>query len=205
MRREAAFLAVALSFLLTLASCSNDAAVVGIETSGGAAPAGGQATTFSRFDPATIPLIGEAIPGTCEASAAVASAYRCTAENTLFDPCFALADGRLICSPNPVSQTYAVLIDPGGALPVADAPDADANPFLIELEGEVQVCALRTAAEPVSVGGVVALYDCDAPYTYVVGFEKAQSLWEAAVFVLDPNTGSWSGKLPRPVLRAWTP
>jgi hypothetical protein len=205
MRRESALLAAALSFLLALASCSNEAAVVGTETSGSPAPAGGQLTTISRFDPATIPVAGEAVPGTCAASSAVVGAYRCTAENALFDPCFALADGRLICSPNPVSQTYAALIDPGGALPAAAAPDADANPFLIELEGDVRVCALRTAAEPVSVGGVVALYDCDAPYTYVVGFEKAQPYWEAAVFVLDPNTGAWSGKLPRTVLRAWTP
>lgn len=195
-----------------LAACGSGATVVGIDQSGAGGAVGPQqiagATEVVKFDPANIPL-GDRQPvgGTCAASAAVPGAYRCELDGGgAADPCFASSGARLICNPDPVAGSYQTLVTPGNPLPQVPAPPPDRQAhFFVELDGG-RACALRTSPEPVIIGGVTALYDCNEPYTYLLGFEKSAPVWEAALYTLDPATGeSPSGKVPVNVVRAWIP
>lgn len=208
MKRRRRWLGVgALLFLVGLSvACGGDVEVVGVEVSGAESDAG---TALIPFDPDSFPLdaVAEPVVAVCVPSQAVVGTYHCRTEATgeTADPCFRLADGDLLCEPNPVTEDYAMRVRPADPLPALSAPPDDADPFFLELEGAVTTCTLRTGIEPVVVAGVAARYDCDAPYTYVMGFEKSSPVWEAALYVLDPATGgSSSGKVPVNVMRAWT-
>lgn len=193
-------------------ACSGGAAVVGVERSGEDGATGPQriegATEVVKFDAAAVPL-GDRQPvgGACAASIAVPGAYRCDLDSgEAADPCFAVSSARLICNPDPVSGGYATLVDAGSSLsPIAPPPADRQVQFFVELEGG-RACALRTGPEPVIIGGIAALYECDESYTYLLGFEKSAPAWEAALYTLDPATGaSPSGKVPVNVVRAWVP
>ena len=207
--RPAPFLVL---FMLAFAAsaCSSDAAVVGIDQSGGATGVQEiqKATEILKFDPASIPLNdSEPVSGTCGASTAAPGAYRCElADASVVEPCFVLSDARLLCDPDPVAGDVQTLVDHAGPLPQVPAQPLDRQvQFFIEL-ADGRTCQLRTTPEPVVIGGIVALFDCNEPYTYVLGIEQAAPLWEAAVFTLDPATGqSPSGKVPVDVVRAWIP
>lgn len=199
-----------LSFAL-LAACSSGTTVVSVEQSGEGGAIGPQmiegATEVVKFDPASIPLSGAAVEGTCAASTLVQGTYRCElAAGGAAEPCFVVGDQRLLCGPDPVAQSYATLVNAGGKLPSVAPPSPDrAVEFFIELE-DGMTCALRTGPEPVILAGVEAKYDCNEPYTFVMGLERSAPAWEAAVYVLDPDTGeSSSGELPVNVRRVWVP
>lgn len=199
---------------LFLGACANDAAVVGIDQSGGAV--GPQeiegATEVIRFDPASIPLSSsDPVPGECEASTAVLGAYRCALEaGDPAEPCFPVDGGQLLCGPNPVAGTYRFLVELANTLPAVPPPPPDrVMAFVVELDGGM-TCALRTAPEPVIIGGVPAVYDCDEPYTYIpdggeLTLDRSAPTWTAAVYTLDPATGESSGGTPAGIRRVWVP
>lgn len=212
--REKAILTLCLTtLLLVLVACSNRATVIGIDQSGDGGAVGPQeiagATEVVKFDPQSIPLDGrDPMAGACEALAVVPGTYTCMLEDgRTTAPCFALSGERLLCDPDPVARSYEALVRPDGPLPpvVPSSPDQAAE-FFVELEGDVRACTIHTGIEPVIIAGVAATFDCDAPYTYLLGFEKSSPIWEAALYTLDPATGaSPSGKVPVNVVRAWLP
>jgi hypothetical protein len=187
-------------------ACGGGATVVGVEQVGGETEAG---TTVIRFDPEEMVLGDsvEPVAGTCIPSQAVLGAYRCLTEGTgeTVDPCLLLAGGDLLCEPNPVTGDYTLLLRPTGPL-APSAAQADADPFLVELEGNMTTCARRTGSEILDVAGVEARYDCDVPGTYLLGLEKANAVWVAGMCVFDASTSSCgeSGITLVNVLRAWT-
>lgn len=199
------------SFML-LAACSSGTTVDRVEQSGEGGAIGPQmiegATEVIKFDPAIIPLgDGQPVAGTCEGSTIVGGSYRCDLEaGGAAEPCFPAGGGRLLCSPDPVALTYDTLVGPTGTLPQAPPPAPDrATQFFIELETGM-TCVIRTGPEPVIIAGITALYDCNEPYTFLLGFEKSAPTWEAALYTIDPATGeSPSGKVPTNVKRAWVP
>lgn len=209
------FLVGMILVLSLLAGCSGGAEVIGVEQSGG--QVGPQeivgATEVLRFDPALIPLDGEeAEPGQCGASTIVSGTYRCATDGgETLEPCFVVDDRTLICDPDPVSLAFAGLVRlTTGALPqVAPPPPDRAVVFFVELNTGM-TCAIRATPEPVIIGGIAAIYDCDEPYTYILDggdltFDKSAPAWSAAVYTLDPDTGESSGKAPAGVKRAWLP
>lgn len=205
-------LLIVLGLLAT--ACGRGATVIGINQSGeGGGAVGPQeitnATEVLKFDPATIPLTGrDPVPGSCRPLDAVPGTYACLlASGETTAPCFALSGERLMCRPDPVARSYQTLVRPDAPLPaIAPPPPDQATEFFVELEGDPRTCAIRTGIEPVIIGGVAATFDCDAPYTYLLGFEKSAPTWEAARYTLDPATGqSPSGKVPVNVVRAWIP
>jgi hypothetical protein len=167
------------------------------------------ATEVLKFDPSGIPLDGrDPVSGTCGALSAVPGTYFCVLDGGgSMAPCFALAGERLLCDPNPVSGTYQTLVSPDAPLPAVLPPSPDqAEVFFVELDGSVRTCVTHSGIEPVIIAGVVAQFDCDAPFTYLLGIEKSTPIWEAALYTLDPATGnSPSGKVPVDVVRAWIP
>ena len=204
-----------IGLLLALSACSNGVAVTGIEQSGEGVVGPQEienATEVVKFDPASIPLGGDAVDGECGASSIVPGAYLCvleTGETT--EPCFALDGARLLCDPDPVAETYDVLVSATNTLPSIAPPPPDRTVvFFVELD-DGMTCAIRTASEPVFVGGIAASYDCDAPYTYLLGeqarvFNRDAPVWRAGAYVLDPDTGeSPSGEISKDILRAWIP
>lgn len=203
-------------FSLFLTACFGGGAVTGIEQSGEGAVGPQEivnATEVIKFDPALIPLGDVApIPGACVESSLVPGTYRCDLEaGGPAEPCFAIGGTRLICDPDPVAGTYRALIGPTNALPSITSPRPDsAVPFFVEL-ADGMTCVFRTSPEPVIIGGISARYDCDEPYTYLLGeesgvFDKDAPLWMAGVYVLDPTTGeSPSGKIPKDIVRVWIP
>ena len=200
--------------LVILVACSGGPGVASIEQSGG--EIGPQeiagATEILKFDPVSIPVgDDEPVAGACEASAVVKGVYRCVLDDAAADPCFSIDGRRLLCNPDPVAGTYDVLVSAEDALPIISPPPLDeATVFFVELAGGL-TCAIRTSAEPVIIGGVAANYECDQPYTYILGegdppFSKDAPIWWAGVYTLDPDTGeSPSGKIPRDILRVWIP
>lgn len=211
LRRRAIISALVPLVAWLLVACGSPSSIVGVEQSGGAV--GPQeikdATIVLRFDPGSIwSNDADPVRGECVASTAVRGTYRCDlAEGGAAEPCFALSGVRLGCGPNPVAGTYDLVVSPTNTLAQVPAPPPDQlEPFFVELDGDVRTCRARTGAEPVIIGGVAATYDCDAPYAFLLGFEKSAPTWEAALYTLDPATGSSpSGKVPMRVLRAWVP
>jgi hypothetical protein len=200
--------------LLALVACTGGSGLATIEQSSG--EIGPQeiagATEIRKFDPASITLRDEdPVSAGCEASAIVKGVYRCALDDSAADPCFSLDGRRLLCHPDPVAGTYEMLVTSEGALPIVPPPPLDeATVFFVELADDM-TCAIRTSAEPVIIGGVTASYECDEPYTYILGegespFSKDAPVWEAGVYILDPDTGeSPSGKIPRGISRVWIP
>jgi hypothetical protein len=212
MGRKILWLAFLCSVSLWLAACGNQAAVVGIDQSGGEVgpQAIDNATQIVKFDPASIPLDGrDPVRGSCGALTAVPGTYYCILDGGgTAAPCFELGGERLLCGPNPVTGSYQALVAPDAPLPeVLPPPPDQAVEFFVELEGDIRTCVIRTGVEPVIIAGVAALYDCDAPYTFLLGIDKFRTpIWEAALYTLDPATGeSPSGKVPIDVIRAWIP
>lgn len=199
---------------IVIAACSNGATVTGVESSGESA-VGPQrienATEVIKFDPASIATDGEPVDGTCRGLDAVPGTYQCDLANRIAGPCFALGGTRLLCGPNPATNTYDTLVSPTGTLPPVSPPSPDRTiPFFVELDNGL-TCVYRTAPEPVIIGGVAAQYECNEPYTYLLGegeppFSRDAPLWEAGLYTLDPDTGaSPSGKVPVDILRVWIP
>ncbi|MBP6015177.1 MAG: hypothetical protein KA586_00500 [Candidatus Promineofilum sp.] len=169
------------------------------------------ATEVVKFDPASLPLSGDPMPGVCTASSVVPGAYRCELEGGLpSEPCFALGGTRLVCDPDPVAGTYSILVSPTGTLPSVVPPSPDrALVFFAELLPGL-TCAIRTTPEPVIIDGMAALYDCSEPYTYILDgseltFDKNAPVWRAAVITLDPATGQSSAQTQTDVRRVWIP
>lgn len=196
-----------------LAACSG-AGITGIEQSGDGATGPQKienATTITRFDPTSIAISGEPVEGTCHELAAIPGTYRCDLANRVVGPCFALDATRLLCGPDPAHNTYTALVTPTGDLPAVAAPSPDRTmPFFVAL-GNGMTCHYRAAPEPVIIGGIIAQYECDEPYTFLLGegeppFSHDAPLWEAGLYTLDPATGtSPSGKVPVSVLQVWIP
>lgn len=194
---------------LLLAACGGAAEV---DQSGGAV--GPQqiadATEVLRFDPAALPQGGDApFPGQCVESTSVPGSYRCEMETDFVaEPCFALSDTRLICNPNPATESYGLLVNPQNPVPSVPPPSPDrAVPFFVELDGGL-TCAIRTAPEPVILDGVAATYDCDTPFTYLVGddpFDRNAPTWTTIPFTLNPAAGQATVGESAGVLRAWIP
>lgn len=198
---------------ILLAACSGST-ITGFEQSGEGAVGPQQieeATEVIKFDPGSIAADEQPVSGECRELAAVPGTYQCDLESEVTGPCFALGGTRLLCGPNPVSNKVHALVSPSGPLPPVSPPSPDRTvPFFVELVNGM-TCTYRTAPEPVIIGGVTAQYECDEPYTFLLGegeppFSRDAPMWEAGLYTLDPDTGtSPSGKVPVNILRVWIP
>lgn len=212
-RRVSLWLMVGMIVLFLPAACSGGAAVVGVEQSGEGAAGPQQiegATEVLKFDPTSIATQGDPVAGACRRLADLPGTYQCDLASEMAGPCFALGGARLICGPDPVAGTYDLLVAPTDALPSVAPPSPDqAAPFFVELANGM-TCAFRVAPEPVIIGGIAARYECDEPYTYLLGegqsvFGQDAPTWEAGLYTIDPDTGQSSGKTPVDVRRVWIP
>lgn len=200
--RSLLFLALAFSFLV---ACGGDPADGGEAGLVGPQEIKG-ATEVVQFDPATITPGGAVVGGACDVSLIVPGTHRCVLDSgDVTEPCFA-AGGPLLCGPDPVAGAVKALVNPSAPPPTVVPPPMDQlAPFFVELDGG-RACAIRTGVEPVLIGGAPALFDCDAPYTYIVRFDKSAPTWRAALVTLDPATGQTpGGETLVNVLRAWVP
>lgn len=212
----ARLLSLAFIGLFSLAACSGGAGGTpgqGDPSSGAVGPQQiPNATEVIKFDPAAIPA-GDAAPlaAVCAESTLVPGAYRCQPDaGDAAEPCFALGGARLICRPNPVTGAIGGLIRPSAPLPSVAPPSIDrAIVFFVELDTG-QTCALRVAAEPVVLDAGTASFECDTPYTYLVGdatttLNDNTPQWTTTVYALDPATGGASTGTAAGVRRAWIP
>jgi hypothetical protein len=82
-------------------------------------------TRVVRFVPAALPEHGK--PGDCQASLTAAyrnDAFRCTADNTIYDPCFATGKaGHVLCDVDPRKPSSGTLL----LATTSTAPPADTN------------------------------------------------------------------------------
>ncbi len=202
-----------LFLLITLAACSDHSSNLpnaGDQSSGAVGPQQiANATEVIQFDPAAIAVSDEPTTATCAESARVPGTYRCQPDaGEPAEPCFALGGTRLVCRPNPVAGNYSLLVTPSAALPSVAPPSIDrAVIFFVELDSG-QTCAIRTAAEPVVLDAGTAGFECDTPYTYLVGdspFDDSAPQWTTTIYTLDPATGGAAPGAPAGVRRAWIP
>jgi hypothetical protein len=94
------------------------------------------ATRVVRFVPIALPEHGK--PGECQASLAAAyrnDAFRCTADNTSYDPCFATAKtGYLLCDVDPRKASSGTLVlSTTPSPPPTDTNGARTRAWLFEL------------------------------------------------------------------------
>ena len=165
-------------------------------------------TQVVPFDPATLPPAPGAPSrrAACGPSSAVprAGAYACQPEGApdVLDPCFALSGDALACTVNPATGTYS-LVTATDALPAPTAAPAEPVPFYLELGADRPPCAKR--GQPVSIGGYVATYACQAPGAWLVEpLATARPAWIARYVTSDTqNTAVTSGPAPARVTRAW--
>ena len=189
---------------LPLAACAN-------ASTDPSAPIGPQeivgATELLPFDATTFPAGNDAaVGGTCAASAVVPGTYRCELDTGGADePCFALGATRVVCGPNPVAGSARTLVSPSAPLPALLPPPPDQRTeFFVQLR-DGPTCAIRTGPEPVIVGGAAAIFDCDAPYTYLTTLDKFGPTWRTTMVTLDPATGGASATTTSDIARAWVP
>ncbi len=140
---------------------------------------------------------GDARDGSCWTnSIAVLSrdAWRCNVGNQILDPCFDLGNGRVVCTPNPLTGQKGVLVKLSDPLPDPNLiVDRSSNPWLIELE-DGSVCNLATGATGV-VDGKRISYLCSASgskatdRTVVLGNPTPGTVWEAERAVLSTQAG----------------
>jgi len=119
------------------------------------------ATRVVRFVPAALPEHGK--PGECQASLAAAyrnDAFRCTADNASYDPCFATAKtGHLLCDVDPRQASSGTLVlSTTPSPPPTDTNGARNRAWLFELtDGTLCRPLLDNRRE---VDGVPEIYSC---------------------------------------------
>jgi hypothetical protein len=124
-----------------------------------------------------------AASGSCPAVSAVSGrhdAYRCSAKNAGYDPCFAAtapnARHQVVC---PTSATRAVLLTYTGALPSTPEAGGTASPFLLTLESGLQCAATPPPAR----------YACTDGRTFLSGEpDTSTPLWTVPAGAAPPAT-----------------
>lgn len=210
----ARFLSLAFIGLFSLAACGGAGGTPGQGDPSSDAVGPQQipnATEVIKFDPAAMAVSGDPTAGVCVESSFVPGTYRCQPDaGDPAEPCFALGGARLICRPDPVTGAVGSLISPSAPLPSVVPPSIDrAIVFFVELDTG-QTCAIRAAAEPVVLDVGTASFECNTPYTYLVGdatttLNDNTPQWTTTVYTLDPATGGASTGTAAGVRRAWIP
>lgn len=197
-------LLIPLSLLLALAACFGGGNGATNDPPPGPQAIAG-ATEIVKFNPAALPINGQAVAGTCDASALLPGAYRCQWDGGADEPCFAPSGARLVCGPDPAAGTYRALVALDAPPPplAALSPDQQVE-FFVEL-ADGQTCARRVSPEPVMLDGTPAAFDCAAPFTYLPALDKSAPTWQATPLALDPATGQVAASAPVAVVRAWIP
>ena len=116
----------------------------------------------------------------CEAgSEAIGRAYRCFADNSLYDPCWAAraAAPTVLCLPFPWSTTD-IRLEVGAPLSVIPAEPGTNEPWGVELASG-QRCELLQGAHSLFAGRVVDYY-CNAQLSLLRGLNRTAPVWRAA-------------------------
>ncbi|NTU82566.1 MAG: hypothetical protein HGA45_24885 [Chloroflexales bacterium] len=110
------------------------------------------------------PPQGEGRPGSCWTSSIAAArpdAWRCSAENAIFDPCFTTSDPQLVsCEPDPVHQDPGVLLTLTEPLPTPETTSTSTSPWawMVEL-ADGSICTPFTGTRGM-VAGKMTTYGC---------------------------------------------
>ena len=136
------------------------------------------ATSVITFRPAGIR--GQEQEGYCwteSLGSGQSDAWRCMVDNSIYDPCFAIAGetGAVACGASPVDDPYAFRVKLTRPLPERTAPAVD-RPWIVELADGV-VCGYLTGAST-GVGGERANYGCTDGW-YILGDPKPGQVWTA--------------------------
>jgi hypothetical protein len=167
-------------------------------------------TQVIRFDPSSIPADPNQTPvnGTCAASERVprTGAYRCITETGgTFDPCFTIGPGVLGCQPNPMTQSWAAVLQASGALPETKDTSADPVAFYLDLGSSYPPCTVGTTA-PKELNGQPVTYTCQAPGAWILGpLDTSTAAWMAQYVTTDSQGQTvTSGPTITGVAQAWT-
>ena len=121
-------------------------------------------------------------------------AWRCNVGNQILDPCFDLGNGRVICTPNPLTGQKGVPVKLSDPLPAPNLiVDRSSNPWLLELD-DGSICSLATGATGV-VDGKRISYLCSAPSpkaterAVVLGDPTPGIVWKAERALMATRTG----------------
>ena len=116
-------------------------------------------TEVIPYTPTEVP--SESRAGSCFSSAiglGREDAYRCTVDNEIFDPCFAIDDApTVICDADPISGDIGFVLELTEPLPEPDVGSLS-QPWLVEL-ADGTVCGIMTGTVP-GVDGRTAGYGC---------------------------------------------
>ncbi len=140
---------------------------------------------------------GDARDGSCWTnSVAVLSpdAWRCNVDNQTLDPCFDLGNGKVVCTPNPLTGQKGIVVKLTDPLP---APNLivrrTSKPWLLQLD-DGSICNLATGATGV-VDGKRISYLCSAPNSkstqriVILGDPKPGIVWKAERAVITTQDG----------------
>jgi hypothetical protein len=142
---------------------------------------------FTPFNAGGDLVVGLAVTGkasgSCDTNSAATperpDAWRCSAGNAIFDPCFQnlMGDSRtLACAKDPFSANVTLLTLTADLpdLPVMDEPTFSGLPWAVELENGQQCTLLTGATAPVA--GMRINYGCDDGAQVVGNLEKTLPL-----------------------------
>lgn len=146
-------------------------------------------TTIVDYKP-EIPL--ERKQGTCFSNSNIVSgttAYRCSVENEIYDPCIVGADGQtLVCQSDPTVKKSGFALDRDGELPEVEEDETEVlRPWVVELASG-RLCTLPDTIIP-PVGEEEVTYTCVSSNqdrdVVIAGELKQGKLWNAKRVVLD--------------------
>lgn len=144
------------------AQCDAWAYYNGTCAAAGEAPPAVAATQIVTYAPG--PPTGEPRTGSCWTSSLAvwrADAWRCTAGDEIYDPCFS-ADEGVVCGADPTNPADSFLLTLTEPLPAAETPqDAAGHAWLVEL-ADGTVCGFATGATG-GVAGERFNYLCPSP------------------------------------------
>ena len=156
------------------------------------APAPTKVVVYYPLDPG-----GAAQDGSCWTnSVAVLSrdAWRCNVGNQVLDPCFDIGNGRVVCTPNPLTGQKGVPVKLSDPLPAPNLiVDRSSDPWLLELD-DGSICNLATGATGV-VDGKRISYLCSTSgsrameRTVVLGDPTPGVVWKAEKAVIATPAG----------------
>lgn len=147
-------------------------------------------TVVTHFVPA-LPPEATAQDGSCFASSLAlggrADAWRCSVEHAIYDPCFELPGGPLVCGANPTIGESGFVLNLAAPLPppdlfLGDVEGAARNGWLVELD-DGTVCSFNTGATA-GINGHRANYGCPGG-TWLLGDLMAATPWTAVSAEID--------------------
>ncbi len=140
---------------------------------------------------------------TTSIASANGKAWRCTVDNSIYDPCFEIDKNKLVCGIDPETTQGGFVLNLTKALPPReDLSTSDRFYWIVKLANGTK-CWLITGTAGM-VNGKLYYYTCDKDNAVIVGkLDKSTNPWSADVAYLKKNSEEALRTERTEILKVW--